>query len=304
MPAIVWCNGSVVEWSDARVSAFDAGLQHGVGLFETMLAIDGEVYRLDAHVERLCASARDLGLSHSLRHDPLCESVRRVARQSELPRARVRLTVTGGDLNMLARGQESSQDPTVIIAAQPATEYPDEMFERGVRVVVGDMRLNPLDPMEGHKTLNYWSRLRALQEAARSGGAEALMLQVTNHVCSGAVSNVFVVRDGVLHTPIARGEEEGGSMASPVLPGITRGAVFDLASRDGIGCSARMLSMEDVLEGEEVFMTNSSWGVLPVVSVEAASIGDGVPGPMTRRIREMLLDDMAHTSAGGVSPDG
>lgn len=293
MPAMVWCNGQFVEWKDARVSAFDAGLQHGVGLFETMHATQGIVYRLDEHIERLTKSAKTLGLSHSMRHDPLCEVVRRVARDCELPQARIRLTVTGGDLNMLAKGEESSHEPMLLIVAQPATEYPDEMFERGVRVVVADMRVNPLDPTEGHKTLHYWPRLKALQDSSRVGGAEALVLQVTNHVAGGAVSNVFLVQDGKLRTPIARGEEETSALPSPVLPGVTRGAILDFAACEGIEICAEMLSMDDVLDADEVFMTNSSWGVLPVVSVEAAAIGDGVPGPVTKRLRQMLLDDKA-----------
>ncbi|MHC4975569.1 MAG: aminotransferase class IV, partial [Planctomycetota bacterium] len=94
MPSIAWCDGEFVEWNTAKISVFDAGLQHGVGLFETMLGVNGRVYRLDSHIERLRTSAKTLGLSLSLRHDPLAEAVRRVTHESDLPRARVRLTIT------------------------------------------------------------------------------------------------------------------------------------------------------------------------------------------------------------------
>jgi branched-subunit amino acid aminotransferase/4-amino-4-deoxychorismate lyase len=82
-------------------------------------------------------------------------------------------------------------------------------------------------------------------------------------------------------------------MPSPVLPGITRGAIEELASGDGIGCSKRMLAMDDLLDSDEMFMTNSSWGVLPIIGVEAASIGDAHVGPVTTRLRELLHEDMA-----------
>lgn len=282
----VWLDGAFVERERALVSAFDAGLQHAVGLFETMSAVGGRVRMLDDHLERLIDSARTLGLSESLRFNPLREAVRRVAERAGPERARIRLTVTGGDLNMLASGGARAHDPTVLIVAQPATAYPAAMFERGVRVTIADLRINPLNPFEGHKTLNYWARLRELQVAAAKGAGEAVTLQVTNHLCGGAVSNVFLVKDGALSTPIARGEEEAGAIPSPVLPGITRRAVMGLAEGMGIDCARRMLSVEELLGADEVFLTNSSWGVLPVTQVEARVIGSGGVGEVTRSLRE------------------
>ncbi len=296
----VFLNGELLDRDDARVSAFDAGLQHGVGLFETMDATGPgdpgcdpgmvRVRRLDEHLERLCSSAAELGLSDDLRSGPLGEAVRLVVARPGLARARVRLTLTGGDLNLLQTTGRSGHTPTVLIQVQPATAYPDEMFERGVGVTIADARANPLDPTAGHKTLNYWQRLRELQRAAGKGAGEALMFQVTNHVCGGCVSNLFAVKDGTLVTPIARGEEasEDGKVAmpSPVLPGITRAEVIEIASGQGVGCARRMLTIDDVLDADEVFLTNSSWGVLPAVRVEAEAIGDGAVGELTRSLRE------------------
>ena len=300
----VFLNGELLDRDDARVSAFDAGLQHGVGLFETMDATGpgGEgadagavsVRRIDEHLDRLSASAAELGLSEDVRTGPLADAVRLVVAKSGLTRARVRLTLTGGDLNLLQSTGRSGHTPTVLIQAQPATPYPDEMFERGVGVTIGDARANPLDPTSGHKTLNYWWRLRELQRAAAKGAGEAIVFQVTNHVCGGCVSNLFAVKDGTLVTPIARGEEssEEGKVAmpSPVLPGITRAEIIESASARGIGCGRRMLSIDDVLDADEVFLTNSSWGVLPVVRVEAEAIGGGSVGEVTRSLREAWVD--------------
>jgi len=289
MPPTVWLNGEFAQRDDARVSAFDAGFQHAVGLFETMRAIDGGVLHAEAHVERLCDSARALGLSESIRADPLVEAVNLVAQRSELERARIRLTVSGGDLNLLASSGHGPVDPTILIVAQPATPYPEEMFQRGVAATIADARANTLNPFEGHKTLNYWWRLRALQQASARRAGEAIVLQVTNHLCGGAVSNVFLVKDNTLLTPIARGEEEQGALASPVLPGITRKGVIEQAESIGVGCGRAMLSVEQMLDADEVFLTNSGWGVLPIVKVEAEAIADGVPGPLTRELRTRWL---------------
>lgn len=307
MSGAVWLNGSFVERDDARVSAFDASVQHAVGLFETMLSADGRVYRLLDHLTRLQRSAQTLGLSDSLRVNPLAEAVRLTVRRAGLPRARVRLTVTGGDLNMLAATGRTGSEPTILIVAQPATEYPREMFDRGVMAVVAARRLNPLDPFEGHKTLHYWPRLRELQQAAAAGAGESIHLQVTNHLAGGAVSNIFLVRDGALLTPIARGEEMRGGLASPVLPGITRDAVLNLAGALGVEAATRMLTIEDLLGAHEVFLTNSGWGVLPVVRIEQAVIGSGTPGPVTMRLREAWLTAVERQpdldEAGSPDPD-
>lgn len=300
--ATVFLNGKFLEREEARVSAFDAGFQHGVGLFETMLARldEGEaaVFRLDEHLDRLTGSAKELGLSDSLRKNALAEAVRTTAEKSGLPRSRIRLTITGGDLNLLSAAGSRGTDPTVLIVAQPATEYPTEMFDRGVSVVIADARANPLNPFEGHKTLNYWWRLRSLQEAAAKRAAESVVLQVSNHLCGGCVSNLFIVRGGVLYTPIARGEEEPGAIPSPVLPGIVRSAVIDWAAEKRIGVSRQMLSVNDLMDADEVFLTNSSWGVLPVVKVEAEAVGDGVVGEVSRAMRERW---MAETGAAAGS---
>jgi branched-subunit amino acid aminotransferase/4-amino-4-deoxychorismate lyase len=309
--ATVFLNGRFLEGHESPVvSAFDAGLQHGVGLFETMLggtAANGQpwILDLDGHMDRLAESARQLGLSDSLRAGALGEALMQTLRRSGLERARIRLTITGGDLSLLtarAGSADKENDPTVLIVAQPATKYPEAMFERGGSVVVADARANPLNPFEGHKTLNYWWRLRELQAAAAKGASEALVLQVSNHLCGGCVSNLFLVAGDELLTPIARGEESevGGKSAlpSPVLPGITRAWLIERAQAKGLTVHRRMLSAADVLEADEVFLTNSSWGVLPIVKFEASAIGDGVPGKITKALRERWLRRIAGGSAG------
>lgn len=318
----VFLDGRFIERDDARVSAFDAGLQHGVGLFETLQArvSGGEAYvrGLDAHMRRLAVSAASLGLSDSMRIDALGDAVVASVERASIERTRVRLTLTGGDLNLLARarntaganpadgraGGQAQHDPTILIDIQPATAYPDSMFVEGVGVCIADAKANPFNPFEGHKTLNYWWRLRALQEAAAKRVSEALVLSITNHLVGGCVSNAFVVRDGALWTPIARGEESqvaaeateagrgssGVVLPSPVLPGITREEVLEYAQERGLSVERRMIAIADVLDAQEVFLTNSSWGVLPVVRVEAATIGAGVPGPITVALRKRWVE--------------
>lgn len=286
----VWLNGQFVSRDEAKVSVFDAGFQHGVGLFETMLVSNSKAFRPERHMRRLADSARDLLLAERLHVDPLVEAISKTVRENGMDRARVRLTLTGGDLNMLQSKGRSTVDPTIMIVAQPPTEYPPDFFEKGVTVMIASGRDNPLDPMAGHKTLNYWSRIQALQQAAGHGAGEAIWFTVSNHLSGGSVSNIFLIRDGALHTPIARGEVEPGALPSTVLPGITRQVMIELATNFGLGVNTTLLSIEELLGADEVFLTNSSWGVLPVIGVEEEKIGDGEVGKTTQRLRAGWLE--------------
>jgi branched-subunit amino acid aminotransferase/4-amino-4-deoxychorismate lyase len=293
MPDVTWINGEFFDPGTARISASDAGLLHAVGLFETMLGAHERVFRIDRHLARLIASARDLRLADALRPAPLAEAVHLALERSgyaqDNRRARIRLTITGGDLNMLRTERRGPTDPTVIIAVTPALAYPERMFTEGVGVLIASAKSNPFDPTAGHKTLNYWWRLSALQEAARAGMGESLILQATNHLAGGAVSNVFLVRNARLLTPLARGEEPAGALASPVLPGITRDAIMEFAAERSLIVERRMLTVADALDADEIFLTNASWGILPVINIEAKIIAAGTPGPITRALRDRWL---------------
>ncbi len=164
--------------------------------------------------------------------------------------------------------------------------HPDAFFESGVKELIAAARANPRHPMAGHKTLDYWPRIRVLQDAGRREGAEAIWLSLDAEVASGCVSNVFVVSNGSVRTPVARGEEAPDAAPAPVRPGITRAVVLELAAERGLEARAEAISAEDLFAADEVFLTNSSWGVLPVVVVEKRTIADGAVGPVTRSIRD------------------
>lgn len=305
----IFVDGRFCSREEGVVSASDAGLLHGVGLFETMLGGVRDAkpwcFGLKEHMDRIEGSCRELGLSMDVAVEGLKEAVLTTIERSGYERTRVRLTLTGGDLNLLRAGSEGddrSHQLTVIIDAQPAMEYPEAMFERGVTVTVCDAKANPFEVTAGHKTLNYWWRLTELRKAAAKRAGESLVFSITNHLAGGCVSNAFVVREGALWTPIARGDEKAdkGSVVLPsaVLPGVTRGMILELAKAQGFEVCVRMITIDDVMDGEEVFLTNSSWGVLPVVGVEAGQIGDGKPGKIAKLMREKLCERISECGGG------
>lgn len=287
-----YLNGQILDNAQALVSAQDAGFQHAVGLFETMFAHNGRVFRLDRHLDRLKRSAAELGLAAEMATEPLAEAVEQTLCANQLKEARLRLTVTAGTLSMLrsAEGEDAMKViQTVCVQASEPTAFAPGYFDQGVRVRLYGQGANPFDITAGHKTLNYWARLRSLRQAAASDCAEAIWLSVTNHLASGAVSNLFLVKDGELFTPIARGEEKPEALPAPVLPGIARETVIEAAEAKAIAVHKQMLTVEDLLDADEVFLTNSNWKVLPVVAVEQKTIADGKVGAITQSLRQAVL---------------
>jgi len=292
--------------NDATVSVTDGGFQHAVGLFETFQVHHGRPFRLNAHLERLAHSARELGLAEQIDTAPLAAAVKQTIEHNHLTRARMRLTVTAGTLSLLKAAEGDADDAgprvevrrTVAIVPTPPTAYDPAYFTDGITAVIHGPSASPFDENAGHKTLDYWSRLRSLRRAATAGAGEAIWLNVTNHLASGAVSNLILVKGGRLLTPFARGEEVSEALRAPVLPGVTRAAVIELAEASGIEVVRKMLTVEDLLEADEVMLTNSGWGVLPVTKVEQREIADGKVGAMTRDLRESMTALFNDETAG------
>lgn len=273
MSDVVYFNGDFLPASEARVSVFDGGLLHGAGLFETMRAENGTAFRLEAHVERLRRSAEQLlrPIERSqLPSDAVC---RELLRKNALSSARIRLTVSAGGL----RGEPGESDPvfTVCMTASPLAGYPAEHYERGIVVTLSDTRTSSSDRLAGHKCTSYLSRLLGLRDAQRVRCVESLWFTTANQLAEGCVSNVFLVKGGSLRTP---------PLSTPVLPGIARGVVLELAPRMGVDVSEVTLGIADLLEADEVFLTNSIMQVMPVVRVEKHEVGGGQVGPMARRM--------------------
>lgn len=275
MTSTVYLNGRFVADADARVSVFDGGFLHGAGLFETMRAENGRVFRLEAHLERLRKSAGRI-LTPIERVDLPAESVfTELLERAGLPDARVRLTISSGSLR--DAGDDAPPALTVCATASPLSSYPAELYERGVHVAVCDYRVSTSDPLAGHKALSYLPRLLGMRFAQEKRCLEALWFNTRNQLAEGSISNVFTVRGGVMRTP---------PLETPILPGITRAVVIDLAERSGVPCEQTSLGIDDLLDADEVFLTNAIMQVMPVIRVERRDIGEGKVGPITRRMIE------------------
>jgi branched-chain amino acid aminotransferase len=294
--SFVWLNGEFVEESTASIPLRDTGLLHAAGVFTTMRSDGGRVFRLAQHLRRLRDSCEALFIPLQYRDEELAAAVEELIRRNAVPDARLRLTVTRGTAQVDPL-HGTHLRPNVFLTAGAVEPYPAEFYAKGLTVVLLDeQKLNPYDMQAGHKTLNYLSRLAGLREANRRGAGEALWFDVHNHLQSGSISNVFLVKDGALVTPPTAAELRDPSVAaqtatprSAVLPGVTRAAVIELAREAGIGVKLASVTVNDVLDAEEVFLTNSIMRVMPVCRIERKAIGADRPGPVTVRLGEALM---------------
>jgi len=265
-------NGTLLPGEEARVSVFDSGFMQGIGLFETMRAYAGRIFRFQQHIDRLTQSAQTLGWTVIPDEDELADNVRQVLSPLAGTDARVRLTVTTGSLHADAADLPKL---TIVATAAAAEKYPDECYTRGVTAIVSECRQCRSDPTIGHKTTSYFARLASLRVAHLQSAFEALWFTPEGHLAEGAISSVFVVRDEQLLTP---------PLDTPVLPGITRAAVMELAVEQDIPVREQVLTLDDVLPAEEVFLTNSMIELVPVVRIGRNVIGNEKPGEVTRKL--------------------
>jgi branched-chain amino acid aminotransferase len=275
MSRIVFMNDRLVPESEARVSVFDHGLLYGDGVFEGMRSYSGRVFRMDAHLDRLWDSARAIALEIPMTKDAVAKAVNDTLAANKLPDGYVRLVITRG-AGTLGLDPNRTSNPQVIVIADTISLYPREHYERGLRIVTAaTQRSHPATLSPRIKSLNYLNNIMAKLEGLQAGCVEALMLNHKGEVAECTADNVFAVRKGAVLTP----PPDAG-----ILEGITRGAVMELSHLAGIPCRETTLTRHDLYTADEVFITGTAAEVVPVVEIDGRKIGDGVPGPITKRL--------------------
>ena len=275
MPRIIFMNDRLVPEDQARVSVFDHGLLYGDGVFEGLRSYSGTVFRLDAHLDRLWASARAICLEIPLSKAAVAKAVNDTLAANKLSDGYVRLVVTRG-AGSLGLDPNRTTNPQVIVIADTISLYPREFYEQGLKIVTAaTQRVQSAALSPRIKSLNYLNNIMAKLEGLRAGCVEALMLNHKGEVAECTGDNVFVVRSGVLLTP----PPDAG-----ILEGITRNAVMDLAREAGIDCREATLTRHDLYTADECFLTGTAAEVIPVVDIDGRMIGPGTPGPVTQQL--------------------
>ena len=277
----VYVNGRILPRGEALVSAFDRGLLYGDGIFETMRAYQGVIFRLDYHVRRLRESAGELRIPLPVPDGELADAAQELVRRNGLQEAYVRITLTRG-LHAGSLALDTQQPPTLLIDCRPITPPSPENNRQGISLGASRYLRHRSSRMARHKTLSYLDNLLILDEARAGGSRDAIILADNGLVCECATANIFLILDDEVRTPTAK---------LPLLNGITRQVVLELCRKLELKVLEDKFDLDDVIDADEVFITNSIIEVLPVGEVTARTIGC-CPGPVTERIRQAYADEV------------
>jgi branched-chain amino acid aminotransferase len=271
----IYLDGKFVDEAEAKISVFDHGLLYGDGVFEGIRLYDGNVFRLDEHLERLEYSAKAILLQIPMTRAELSRATCETCRVNGLSDAYIRLVVTRG-VGDLGLAPWLCSKPTIFIIASKITLYPPEHYENGLAIVtVPTRRIGPGAFPSTVKSLNYLNNILAKIEARQFGGLEGIMLNDQGYVAECTADNVFIVQKGELITP---------AVSQGALKGVTRGAIFSIAAELAIPTREGDLTRYDLWCAEECFLTGTGAEVIPVVKLDGRTIGSGRPGPVTQRL--------------------
>jgi branched-chain amino acid aminotransferase len=269
-----YINGAYGDADEARVSIFDSGFVGGVSVFDTMACWQGKLFKLDAHLARFERSAHAAMIPLRASGEELRQIVIETTRRSGLRDAYVQAIATRG---RRPSPSAPSNEPTLIVYAVPYVWIaPPEKIKTGIRVIIPAIRnLSPQTVDPKIKNFNRMHSHFARIEADVAGADDVVMLDEHGLLTESRGANVFLVRGGVLYTPV------GG-----ILEGITRETVEEIAAEAGIPAHERDLTPYDLYVADEAFLCTTAGGIIPIVEADGRRIGAGVPGPITRQIHD------------------
>ena len=283
----IWLNGELVPWREAHVHVLTYTLHYGVGVFEGVRAYDTprgtSLFRLHDHTARLFDSARILQIDIPFSQQQLLTAQREVFAANELKEGYLRPVIYLGSEAMGLRAVDLSVNAA--IACWPWPDYMDpQSRERGITVRTSSYTRHHVNitMCKAKANGNYINSILALREAQDAGCDEALLLDNEGYVAEGTGENIFVVKNGVIHTP----------ELTSCLPGITRDTILTFAREQGFEIIERRITRDEVYIADEAFFTGTAAEVLPIRALDGRTIGDGKRGPVTEKLQALYFDQV------------
>src|SRR5690349_9357951 len=273
---LVYIDGEYQPKGSAKISVYDHGLLYGDGVFEGIRAYSGIVFHLREHIERIFEGLRLTRISIPLSKQDLMDAVVETLRKNNFMDAYIRLIVTRGRGN-LGLDPRSSPKPSIIIMTEPvAPAHGREAREKGITAIISSYRRDMVDGTSHEvKSLNYIQSVLSKFQAIDAGADEVVMLDHRGMVSEFHGSNLFIIKQGIIHTPTS---------AAGILHGVTRARVMKLAEELGYEVRERDITPYELMTADEVFLTGTMAEVVPVIKIHGVPIAEGKPGPVTKEI--------------------
>jgi branched-chain amino acid aminotransferase len=271
----VYIDGEFYPKSQAKISVFDHGLLYGDGVFEGIRAYNGSVFKLKEHIDRLFQSAHAMMLTIPLTKEQTIDAVLETLRKNKMKDAYIRLVVTRG-VGDLGLDPRKCPKATVFIITGRISLHGDEAKLKGITTIVSWVRRHPVDSTSHEiKSLNYLNSVMAKIEANLADADEAICLDKNGFVAEGVGENIFIVKNGKLITP---------PTCSGALAGITAQVVRKLAAKLGFESEEANITPFQLLNADEAFFSGTAAEIVPIREVNKRTIGDGKPGPVTKKL--------------------
>jgi len=282
---VIWMDGVLVPWRDAKTHVLTHSLHYGMGVFEGVRAYNTTrgtaIFRLREHTDRLFRSAHILGMRIAFEREVLNEAQRRVVHENGLATAYIRPLCYYGAEGMGLRA-DNLKVHTIVAAWEWGAYLGAENMERGIRIKTSSFTRHHVNitMCKAKATGNYMNSMLALNEALSSGHDEAMLLDREGYVAEGSGENIFLVRNGVLYTPDL----------TSALEGITRDTILVLAAELGIPVREKRITRDEVYIADEAFFTGTAAEVTPIREVDGRTVGSGGRGAITERLQSLYFD--------------
>jgi branched-chain amino acid aminotransferase len=276
----VWLSthGRVLDPEHATISVFDRGFLYGDSVYETLRTVGANVLELEPHLRRLRRSAVGIAFELPFSDADIADAIAQTLAAAGNPKSRIRVIVTRGT-GPIALDTRVAESPVLVVLVTPLEELNPVVRMQGISAIVVDRQDFFRQGLVGLKTGNYLGNILALHQAHDQGADDAILCNAEGQVAEGSTSNLFLVSEGRVHTP---------SLASGLLAGITRDLVIRLLdTRLGLQVAERVIRVDELARADELFLTSSIRGVMPVTKLDGVAVGDGSAGPVTRRVIEV-----------------
>ena len=280
----VYLNGAYVKDQDAMVSVFDQGFLYGDGIFESFRSIGDRLYQFPQHYQRLLQSAQALCYPVILTREEVENILAELRSRNNLLNAYYRMTITRGK-GQIGFQRELENDLTCLVIGREFQGFDDSWYQQGIQMRVAATRRNAPEAINPKiKSISNLNSLLGKLEARAAGAAEVIMLNNKDHICEGASSNIFWVKDKWVFTPDA---------STGLLEGVTRSTIMRLCEEVlNLRVITGEFKLQDLKFADEVFITSTSLEVMPVVKVDDFTINQGHVGPVAHHLRQALHRDM------------
>ena len=278
---VVYVDGEWLPKSRASVSVYDHGLLYGDGVFEGIRVYNGVIFRFKEHLDRLYSSAKSIKLQIPLSPEEMTKVVVETLKRNGLKDAYIRLVVTRGVGDLGVDPRKCRKASVFVITEYVDLTYGTIMKQKGISAIISSVRRDAVDATTHEiKSLNYLNSVLAKLEAVDAGADDALMLNRNGCVAEATTTNLFIVKDEEVFTPPS---------SAGILPGVTRKRTIKLVRELGYNMYTKELTPYDVTNADEAFLTGTLAEIVPLVKVRGIEIGDGRPGPITRKIMEAFV---------------